>query len=45
MSRVAGIVLAAGLSRRLGRPKQLLELDGTPLVRHVVNRALASTLD
>ena len=45
MSRIAGIVLAAGMSRRLGRPKQLLMLDGTPLIAHVVDRALASTLD
>jgi molybdenum cofactor cytidylyltransferase len=45
MSRTIGVVLAAGLSRRLGRPKQLLELDGTPLVRHVVQRAFASRLD
>lgn len=45
MSRIAGVVLAAGTSSRLGRPKQLLMLDGKPLVVHVVERALASGLD
>lgn len=40
-----GLVLAAGMSRRLGRPKQLLDLAGKPLVMHVVVRAIASTLD
>jgi molybdenum cofactor cytidylyltransferase len=45
VSRIVGIVLAAGMSRRLGRPKQLLVLDGTPLIAHVLDRALASTLD
>jgi molybdenum cofactor cytidylyltransferase len=45
VSRIAGVVLAAGMSRRLGRPKQLLVLDGLPLVAHVVDRALTSSLD
>lgn len=40
-----GLVLAAGMSRRLGRPKQLLDLGGKPLVAHVVERATASELD
>ncbi|MBA3379069.1 MAG: nucleotidyltransferase family protein [Chloroflexia bacterium] len=40
-----GIVLAAGLSRRLGRSKQLLDVGGKSLVRHVVERCLASRLD
>ncbi len=44
-SKVYVIVLAAGESRRLGRPKQLLKLDGTELVAHVVERALASSTD
>ena len=42
---VSGVILAAGSSSRLGRPKQLLELDGEPIVRIVVRDALASRLD
>lgn len=41
---VAGVVLAAGLSRRLGRNKLLLEIDGEPLVRRTVARAIAAGL-
>ncbi|CAN5696675.1 nucleotidyltransferase family protein [soil metagenome] len=44
-SKVCAVVLAAGESRRLGRPKQLLKLDGTELVAHFVERALASSID
>lgn len=42
---IAGIVLAAGRSSRLGRPKQLLPLDGEPLIRQTIRRILASSLD
>lgn len=42
---VAGIVLAAGRSTRLGRPKQLLDLGGRPLLRRTLDNALASSLD
>lgn len=42
---IAGIILAAGRSSRLGRPKQLLPLQGESLLRHTVRRALASSLD
>lgn len=45
MKSVAGIILAAGGSTRFGRPKQLLDWDGMPLVAHVVDVALAAGLD
>ena len=41
----AGLVLAAGASRRMGRPKQLLPVGGRPLLEHVVAQASASRLD
>jgi molybdenum cofactor cytidylyltransferase len=36
------ILLAAGGSSRLGRPKQLLDYEGQPLLRRAVETALAS---
>lgn len=42
---IAGIILAAGSSARLGRPKQLLSLHGEPLLRFTVRRVLASAVD
>jgi molybdenum cofactor cytidylyltransferase len=36
----AALILAAGQSRRMGAPKALLELEGVPLVRLHVERAL-----
>lgn len=41
---VAGVVLAAGGSSRLGRPKQLLDWHGKTLVRHAVDKALSANL-
>jgi molybdenum cofactor cytidylyltransferase len=36
------VVLAAGASTRLGRPKQLIEIDGEPLLRRVTRCVLAT---
>ncbi len=40
VSDLAGVLLAAGASVRLGRPKQLVEFDGSPLVRHAAAKAV-----
>lgn len=45
MSCVVGIVLAAGSSRRLGRPKQTLPLGDTTLLGRVVEHVEASSLE
>lgn len=45
IGRIAGVILAAGMSTRLGRPKQLLEIGGKPLIAHVADAALGSVLD
>jgi xanthine dehydrogenase accessory factor len=42
---IAGVIIAAGASSRLGRPKQLLPLAGRPLLAHALANALASRLD
>jgi len=39
---ITAIVLAAGLSRRMGRAKLLLPLEGRPVIRITVERVLAS---
>ncbi len=42
---VAGLVLAAGLSRRMGRPKLLLAIRGRPVVRLAVEAVRAGGAD
>jgi molybdenum cofactor cytidylyltransferase len=42
--RIAGVILAAGASRRMGKNKMLLELDGESLIRRAAKRALAAGL-
>ncbi len=41
---IDGIILAAGLSKRFGRPKQLLSWQGQPLIGYVAGVALSSIL-
>jgi molybdenum cofactor cytidylyltransferase len=45
LGRGAGIVLAAGGSTRLGRPKPLLPWQGRTLIEHVVRQAQTIGLD
>lgn len=42
---VEGIILAAGLSTRMGRPKLLIQLHGEPMLARVVKTALKSRLE
>ncbi|MBI5267687.1 MAG: nucleotidyltransferase family protein [candidate division Zixibacteria bacterium] len=39
---VSAVILAAGESSRLGRPKQLVQFDGTTLIARAIETALAS---
>jgi CTP:molybdopterin cytidylyltransferase MocA len=42
---VLGLVLAAGGSTRMGRPKQLAELDGRPLLEHALGALQDAPVD
>jgi molybdenum cofactor cytidylyltransferase len=42
---IAAIILAAGSSKRLGQPKQLIEIGGETLLQRAVSKALGATLD
>lgn len=41
---IAAILLAAGESKRLGEPKQLLDWHGQPFIRHIAKTALEAGL-
>ncbi len=43
--KIAGIILAAGTSSRMGRTKQMLPYEGTTILGTVIKCALASDLD
>lgn len=43
-SRTAAVLLAAGASKRMGTAKQLLPIDGQPLVQHVLNNVRHSSV-
>jgi molybdenum cofactor cytidylyltransferase len=45
MKHVAALLLAAGGSSRMGRPKQLLRLEGVSLVKRAAQTALLSRCD
>ncbi len=44
-NKIAGIILAAGTGSRMKCTKQLLELNGKPVLSRVINHALGSVLD
>ena len=43
--KIAGLILAAGSSTRMGSPKQLLDVGNRSLLEHVLKEALKSDLD
>jgi molybdenum cofactor cytidylyltransferase len=45
MAKIAGLLLAAGTSTRLGRPKQLLRFRGRTLLRHAAETGLTAGLE
>lgn len=45
MSKIGAIILAAGLSKRMGQPKLLLSLKGKPLFRYPLEQAIRTKLN
>src|SRR5439155_6210098 len=44
-AKIGGLLLAAGGSSRLGRPKQLVEFEGKTLIRRATETLAASVCD
>jgi molybdenum cofactor cytidylyltransferase len=44
MKRVMGLILAAGMSERMGSPKSLLRIGGKSFLEHIVHQARQSAL-
>ena len=42
---ITGIIMASGLSRRMGHEKLLLQVNGLPMVEHVIKTAHSSLID
>ncbi|MEK9778517.1 MAG: NTP transferase domain-containing protein, partial [Methylophilaceae bacterium] len=38
--KITGIILAGGLSSRMGQNKSLVEINGMPMILHVYNKLL-----
>ncbi|MEY3432941.1 MAG: hypothetical protein RL131_877, partial [Bacteroidota bacterium] len=38
------LLLSGGESSRMGQPKQLLDIDGIPLIQHMVDVAISADL-
>ncbi|MFB5282524.1 NTP transferase domain-containing protein [Peribacillus sp. Hz7] len=45
MSKIGAVILAAGMSKRMGKPKLLLPLHGTPLFHYVLKASIYHSLD
>jgi len=45
VNKIAGLLLAAGASSRMGRPKQLLPFGKRSLLEHAIRQALGSSID
>jgi len=42
---IAAIVLAAGMSQRMGKPKLLLKLNGDTIIEHIIKELQQSSVD
>jgi len=45
MSKIGAVILAAGMSKRMGKPKLLLPLHGTPLFHYALKASIYHSLD